>query len=148
MCCIGLSSNIILYMQDKKLIAQTHFLQYYFSALLQTKCMFWNIFCTGFLFTLPIWLVLWSNYNVVDPFSLLSQPINSNCWRFPSSPATELGRTSIFVVTECIDTPSSVINNFTMLKGIFSQILFTQLPIGALLCEALENLGTRSPCNL
>ena len=37
--------------------------------------------------------------------------------------------------------PSSpVIYYFTMLKVIFSVCFFTHLPIGVLLCEALENL--------
>jgi hypothetical protein len=52
-----------------------HMLQYDISAVLQTGCMFWNIFifCTGFLlFTLSFRLVLWCIYNVVDPSSVFS----------------------------------------------------------------------------
>ena len=75
-------------------------------------------FCRGFLlFTLSIRLVLWSNYNVAEPSSV--SPIIAikigNCFkvttglgeileRFPSSLATELGRTPVyFVMTVCTD---------------------------------------------
>ena len=49
-----------------------HFLLYYFSAFLQTGCMFWiflNAVTVFRLLTLSIRLVLRSNYNVVDPTS-------------------------------------------------------------------------------
>ena len=38
----------------------------------QDACFVIFSFCTGFLFTLSIRLVLWSNYNVVDPSSVFS----------------------------------------------------------------------------
>ena len=50
MFCIGFATNITLCNQDKKLIALSHVLQYYFSALLQTGYVFWNIV---FLYRLP-----------------------------------------------------------------------------------------------
>jgi hypothetical protein len=63
-CLPFLPKHNTLYSRQKVHLFST-FLQYYLSALSQTRCMFFNIlFCTGiFRFTLSFRLVLWSNYN-------------------------------------------------------------------------------------
>ena len=112
------------------------YLQFYFSALLQTGCLFWIfVFCTGFLiFALSFRSVLWSNYNVVDPSPAFSYNIKlCSCnkvinWLhgeipegFPSSPANKReGR--LYLSSDWVYwyTIQSVIINFTMLKGIFN----------------------------
>ena len=73
-CCNGFAPNIILCILDKKLIALPHFCR--ISLVPRCKknaCFEIFVFCTGFLlFTLSIRLVLWSNYNIVDPSSVFS----------------------------------------------------------------------------
>ncbi|KAK6294849.1 hypothetical protein J4Q44_G00340750 [Coregonus suidteri] len=82
MCCVGFAPNITLFIQDIKLISLPIFFCSFtlVPSCKQDACFGVLVFCTGFLlFTLSFRLVLWSNYNVVDPASvfLLSQPFNS-----------------------------------------------------------------------
>ena len=88
MCCIVFAPNITLSIDDKKWIALPHVLQYDFSTLLQTGCMFCNVFLLYRIpsFHLSIRLVLWSNYNVVDPSSVSSY--HSHYWVWIPSEGT------------------------------------------------------------
>ena len=71
LCCICPKHTFVF---RNKVIDLSHFLQYYFNALLQTGCCFGVfLFCTGSLVsTLYIRLVLWSNNSIVDPSSVFS----------------------------------------------------------------------------
>jgi hypothetical protein len=138
---VGFAPNITLLIQDKKFMYLPIYLQYYFSAN-RMHVLEYFLFCTGFLlFTLSFMLLLRSN-DVVDPSSILSQPLKSvtlASWWNPRGVSFLSGNwfskgTCIFVVTgwywysvQLITAPCS--------KGYSMSAFYTLLPIGALLCK-------------
>ena len=116
------------------------------------------LFCTPFLlFSLSFRLVLWSNYNVVDPSSVffISQRLNSATvlksplasWWNPWAVSFLSGNwvmkdACIFVVTGCIDTPSKVSLITSPCLKAYSMSAFYFLPIYCTnRCPSLRGIG-------
>ena len=107
-CCVGFAPTITLCIQDITFISLPHFFAVLLKCLVANRMHDLEYFYSvqASFFSLSFRLVLWSKYNVIDPSCFfLSQPFNSNCFKvtidgeipewFPSSLATELGRTPV-----------------------------------------------------